>query len=110
MTGTPKVWIGVLRVGLVLHGVRSLKERRRIVHSLRDKLRARFDISCHEVGDADVHQRAWLALVTVGGDAQVVQSVLDRVRSYVSGLGDLWIADLTAEVLPWHPGLLIGGE
>ena len=57
----------------------SLKDKRMVVKSLRDKLRNRFEISAGEVGLHDVHQRARLGLSFVSIDDASADGMLDRV-------------------------------
>ena len=105
--GTPKVWVGVLRLELVVPGARSLKDRRQAVQSLRDRVRARTDASCHEVSGHDQHDRAAL-LVTLGGvDRALVRATLDRIRTLATSDAGCHVVDATAEVRSWPDDALI---
>lgn len=46
---------------------------------IRDRIRARFDVSIAEVEDQDLHQRAVFGVGVVSGDATVCESVLEQV-------------------------------
>ncbi len=70
------VVVGVARFVVRIPGCRSLKEKRRVVSALKDRLRARFPAAIAEVGDQDVHDRAVLAASSVGSDARVVGEAL----------------------------------
>lgn len=112
---SPTVFVGVLRAQLVVAGARSLKERRRVVRSLRDRLRAQFDVACHEVGvpelagggrrtEATRHTplgRAAILVTTGGDDADVVGQVLDRIRGFLHDQAMGLVSDVDVEVIPW---------
>ncbi len=73
------LWLGVVRLVLEVPGSRSLKDKRRAVHQVRDRLRSRSNITVAEVGHLEDHRRAVLALAMVGNDTRVLRSSLDKV-------------------------------
>ena len=72
--------IGVLSLEFFLPACRSLKEKRRILLSFKDRVRGRFNVAVAEVDFQDVWQRALIAVVTLSGDRQVVDRTLQRIR------------------------------
>lgn len=76
--------IGALEVRLMIIGARSLKEKRKVLKSLKDRF-SRMNISIAEVDDHDKWQACTLAFSFVSNDAGFVNSVLDRI---IQGLGD----------------------
>ena len=68
--------VGVTRWELHLPGSRSLKDKRRVVKSLKDRLHARFGVSASEVEYQDLWQRAALAAAIVSGDRRHAEEVL----------------------------------
>lgn len=93
--------VGVLRAVLHVPASRSLKDRRQVVVSLRDRIRARFDVSCHEVDTFDLPGRSELVVTTAGRDATVVRSVLDKIIAFMHSHGTCTVGDVVAEVLDW---------
>ena len=85
------VIVGSLRVTVRLHGVSSLKEKRRPRLMLIDRVRSRFKVAASEVADQDVLNLITLGFATVGPDAGVVEAVLRRIADFVeeSGVGEL---------------------
>ncbi len=71
--------VGVLTVELAIYEATSLKDKRRVVRALKDRIRARFNVSVAEVGHQDMRQRASVAIAAVGSDAPYVHGQLDRV-------------------------------
>ncbi len=68
--------VGVTRWELHLHGCQSLKDKRRVVKSLKDRLHQRFGVSTAEVDHQDLWQRAAIAAAIVSGDARHAEEVL----------------------------------
>ncbi len=68
--------IGLLTIRISIPEARSLKDKRRVVRSLKDRVLNRMNVSVAEVGDQDLWQVAELAFVTVAADAAGVQERL----------------------------------
>lgn len=94
--------VGVLRMSLGIPGSRSLKDRRRVVLSLRDRLQARHKVAFAEVGHLDAVDRAVVAVAVVGNDARALQSRLDTLRGEVLGHGEALLYDHQLEIVPFH--------
>ena len=62
---------------LHLAGCQSLKDKRRIVKSLKDRLHQKFGVSAAEVDHQDLWQRATVAVAVVSGDARHAEEVLN---------------------------------
>ncbi|NPA58589.1 MAG: DUF503 domain-containing protein [Aquificae bacterium] len=61
----------------------SLKEKRMVVRSLKEKLKSRFNVSVSEVGSQDVWQSAQVAVVTVAPDRKQAEKVIQSVINFV---------------------------
>jgi len=66
-----------------LVGCTSLKEKRSVVRSLRDRLVRTFKVSVAETAYQDVHERAQLTAALVASDGRVAESLLDRMDAFV---------------------------
>ena len=77
----------------------SLKEKRMVVRSLRDKLRRRFHCSCNEVAFQDLHQRARLAVSFVADRNDSADSLLDTIQGFVESHTDAVLTGWTQEKL-----------
>lgn len=75
--------IGSLVMQIHIHDSGSLKEKRMIVRSLKEKLRAKFNVSVSEVDNQDLWQLATVAVVTVGPDKRYVEEVLQNIINFV---------------------------
>jgi uncharacterized protein YlxP (DUF503 family) len=77
----------------------SLKDKRMVVRSLKDKLRNRFEMSVAEVALQDVHQRARLAVSFISLDNATADATLDRIHDFIESNSDAILAGSTVEKL-----------
>ncbi len=91
--------VAVALLELHIEYAQSLKEKRMVVKSLRDKLRHRFEISAAEVGLQDVHQRARLGLSFVTSSRDTAQALLERIENFIDGNTDAVVSDFMSEIL-----------
>ncbi len=70
---------------LALPGCFSLKEKRRVVKSLKDCLRNRFNVSVAETGHQDAWTRARLSVALVTTDGRLADSLLARADRLIEG-------------------------
>jgi uncharacterized protein YlxP (DUF503 family) len=77
------VFVGSLRLDVLLGDVHSLKHKRAVLRPLLAELR-RFDVSAAETGEQDLHRRAELGVALEGGEATHVRSVLERCERVVA--------------------------
>lgn len=90
--------IGVLTLELLISDSHSLKEKRHVVSSLKEKLRNRFNVAVAEIDHQELWQRAAISAVTVSGDHSHAESVLQAVeREAASLLGPM----LVSATLEW---------
>ena len=77
--------IAIIGWELEIPGCRSLKEKRQVVKSLKDRLHDRFNVSVAETAHHDVWQRAELTAALVATDRRQADSVLESLDGFVNG-------------------------
>ncbi|MCB9576917.1 MAG: DUF503 domain-containing protein [Polyangiaceae bacterium] len=85
-------------------GARSLKERRMVVKSFKDRVRARLPVSVAEVGDVERYQLATLGVVVVARDSDRCREVLSAASSVARQLSNAVLSDVKSEILPFGEG------
>ncbi len=95
------MFVGVLRLTFQIPGARSLKDRRRVVHSFRDRVQAKLRLSIAEVGGYDEYQRAVMGVAAVANEAARVDELLAAVASMAEVLRDAVLIDRVTEILPF---------
>ena len=91
--------VAVALFELHIEFAQSLKDKRMVVRSLRDKLRRRFNISANEVAFHDLHQRARLAVSFVADRRDSADSLLDTIQGFVESHADARLMGWTSEKL-----------
>jgi len=79
------VIVGVRTWELHLAGCQSLKDKRRVLKSLKDRLHQRFNVSAAEVDHHDAWQRAALACSVVSTERRHAEEVLASCDNLVAG-------------------------
>ncbi|MED5564503.1 MAG: DUF503 domain-containing protein [Gemmatimonadota bacterium] len=70
---------------LSLPECRSLKDKRRVVKSLKDRIRGRFNVSVAETAHQDVWTRAQLSVALVTRDGASPDSVISKLDRFIEG-------------------------
>lgn len=91
--------IGILQFDVFIDGARSLKDKRRVVVSLKDRLHREHLCSIAEVGDPDRLNHARLGLALVGRDGGHVGKTLDRICAKLRALTDAEVGDIDRQVI-----------
>ena len=77
------VILGLCTIELFIADSRSLKDKRKVLLSLKDKLQQKFNLSVAEVEEQDMWQKAVLALACVANDSRHVNQVLDQALNLI---------------------------
>jgi len=91
--------IGILQFELLVHDGESLKDKRRVVKSVKDKLHREHLVSIAEIGALDMLNVAVMGLALVGNDGGHVGEVLDRISAKLRCLPDAELGDCTRQIL-----------
>lgn len=83
----------------MLHGNRSLKGKRRIIKSIKDKVSNSYNVSVSEVEMQDSLQRAVIGIAAVGNDRSFINSVIDKVINKIEGYNTAEIIDSRVEIM-----------
>lgn len=91
--------IGVLTMELRLPQAHSLKEKRHVVKSLKDRLRGKFNVAVAEIDYHDLWQSALISAVTVSSSRDFAERVLQSVEREAASLLGPALVDVTTEWL-----------
>lgn len=89
--------VAVLLISLSIPQAGSLKDKRRVLKSIKDRLRNGFNVSVAEVGDQDLWRSAKLGVAAVSDSSAYANGILSRVQDAVSGLRDIIVTDFELE-------------
>ena len=85
--------VGILQVDLSIPGADSLKSKRMVLRSLKDRIRREFNVSIAEVADNDQWQSASLAIAVVSNDRRFANQVLSKVVDLIEATHDSVVDD-----------------
>jgi uncharacterized protein YlxP (DUF503 family) len=71
--------VGTLKVRLMIREARSLKDKRQVVASIKDRLRNHFNVSVAEVESQDERQLAVLGMAMVSNETQHLRKALSQM-------------------------------
>ncbi len=91
--------IGILQFELRIDHAACLKDKRRVVSSIKDKLRRQFQVAVAETAKLDEHRVAQLGLAVVGNSVPHVQSVIDKALEKLKNARDCVLSDHCTEIL-----------
>jgi uncharacterized protein len=86
-------------VELHLPDVESLKGKRHVLKGLKEKVRARFEVSVAEVDHQDLWQRATLALAYVSADARHANEVVTKAMDFIEDNVEGQVLETSVEIL-----------
>lgn len=90
--------VGVLRVRIAIFGALSLKDKRRVVKSIKDRVGNRHNVSIAEVDDLDHRQAATLGVAMVGNESRFLESALSTIVDEVRRVHDASLLDYSIEL------------
>lgn len=91
--------VGVLQVEIAVTDAMSLKDKRRVVKSLKDRIAHGHNVSIAEVGALDEHRRCVLGLAMVGNDKRHVEGALSKLVDFVRMVPQVSLIDYQLELL-----------
>ena len=88
-----------MTVSLMLRQSRSLKDKRRVLRSMKDRIRSKFNVSVAEIARQDSHQHAVIAFAIVSGNGQFANTVLNKVVDFIRLFHQAQLVDYEIEML-----------
>jgi uncharacterized protein len=92
-------FVTLLTIELLIPHSQSLKEKRRALRALKDRIRSRFNASVAEVAYQNKWQRAALAVCLVGSDKHYLQSNTAQIRNLCEEASDITITAIDQQWL-----------
>lgn len=91
--------VGVVNFELHLPESRSLKDKRRVIKSLIDRIFQRYRVSIAETGFHDLHQRAEISIAVVTQKEADMQKLMEHIRDLLDNVPEAYLTR-------WEPQLL----
>jgi len=91
--------VGVCRIELRIPNGASLKGKRQVLKSLKDRIKNRFNVSIAEVDDQDLWQKAVLGVACVSNEQFHVKQIINQVISVIRGVPTIELLQCDIEVM-----------
>ena len=92
--------VGVEKIEIMMHGNRSLKQKRQTLKSMIQRVKSKFkNVSIAEVDNQDKWQRATIGVTFVSNEVPLVNSALDQVLGFIESLGTVEIIGREFEIM-----------
>ncbi|MBM4383951.1 MAG: DUF503 domain-containing protein [Deltaproteobacteria bacterium] len=93
------MFVAAARVEVHVHGSQSLKQKRGVINSIKQRVRNEFNVSIAEVGGQDTWQIAVLGMAAVSEEAQDARVRLEKAIDFIAGLHLAEVIDQEVEIL-----------
>jgi uncharacterized protein len=91
--------IAYLTLEIRIEGAHSLKDKRQVVRSLKDGLRAHFNVSVAEVEASEAWQRATIGVVSISDSRDYLEGLMHNVEQYAMRVANNAGGDVTDSFL-----------
>jgi uncharacterized protein YlxP (DUF503 family) len=91
--------VGVLQVEISIPDAMSLKDKRQVVRSLKDRIAHGHNVSIAEVGALDEHRRSILGVAMVSNDKRYVEGALSKLVDFIRMTPQVSLIDYQIELL-----------
>lgn len=89
--------IGLLTITIHLQGNNSLKGKRRVIKSLLERLRSRFNVSAAEISANDNWELAAVGIAVISNEGSHLDEQLDRIVSFIVNDGRFFVGRVHRE-------------
>jgi uncharacterized protein YlxP (DUF503 family) len=93
------MFVAVASVDIKIGEKNSLKEKRKILRSIIDRLKSKFNISVAELGHKDLWQRTIIGFTIISNDKAHANSSSDKVMNFLYSFPDINIIDYKLEII-----------
>jgi hypothetical protein len=87
--------IAFLTLELRIEAARSLKDKRQVVRSLKDRIRSRFNVAVAELDASGVWTRASLGIVSISDSHDYLEGLMNHVERMATRLANNHGAEIT---------------
>lgn len=92
------MFIGLLQIELFIPDSDSLKAKRFVLSSIKDRIKNKFNVSIAEVENNDKWQRATLGVAMVANEKNFVDQALNKVLNFIDDYNQVEIIDHRIEI------------
>lgn len=92
------MFIGIVTLDIIIHGSSSLKDKRRVMQSLKVRLRKSFNVSVTEVDNQELWQRSTLGISLVATTEPATRSIINSINDFMMRSTDFEIINKQIDI------------
>ena len=93
------MFVGICKIELLIPGCSSLKEKRMVVQSIKEKIYRRFKVSVAEVDHLDKWQRVGLGIAKVSNNSTGIEQTFSHIDNFIE-------SDVRIQILDWNQQII----
>jgi len=91
--------VGILQLQISVFDAMTLKDKRRVIKSLKDRISNKYNVSIAEVGHNDSVRTSILAVAMVANESRFIDSALSGIIDFVRKITQLSLVDYSIEMI-----------
>ena len=91
--------VGLLSMQVSVYDAMTLKDKRRVIKSLKDRIGNKYNVSIAEVGGGEVIRTAFLGVAMVANEGRFINSALSEIVEFVRSIPQLSLVDYSIETI-----------
>ena len=91
--------VGILSLQVSVFDAMNLKDKRRTIKSLKDRVRNKYNVSIAEVGHNESIRTSILGVAMVANESRYINSVLSEIVNFVEKIPQATLVDYSIEML-----------
>jgi hypothetical protein len=91
--------VGLLTLDLHIPESNSLKSKRLVIKSLKDRVKNKFNVSISEVDAQNLWQRSVIGVACVANETRIINQIFEKIRTIVLNTHSVELIDSTMEML-----------
>ncbi len=96
------MFTGTAKICIHLQGTDTLKDKRRIVKSVIERLKSRFNVSAAEIDRLDNKRMAVIGIAVVSNDRTFTVSQLETIMNFINNDGRFYVGDVKTDVFAFE--------
>jgi uncharacterized protein len=92
------MFVGILQIDMFLPESDSLKAKRFVLSSIKDRIKNKFNVSIAEVENNDKWQRATLGVAMVANERNFIDQALNKVLNFIDDYDQVEVMEHRIEI------------
>ncbi|MCM8767778.1 MAG: DUF503 domain-containing protein [Candidatus Omnitrophica bacterium] len=93
------MFVGTLKFEVIIPGSTSLKDKRRVIQSIQNKIKSKFNVSIAEVDYQDKWQRAVIGLCIVNSEKKEIENICEKIKEIIFDNGEIFVINELKEII-----------